>query len=171
MSMLRRFAVLLAALPLTAAAAPKAGSPLIADVIACRAVEATEARLGCFEATSARLDAASRSGGIVVIDQAAAEAARRDTFGLGLPRLAFLDATSQGQPLDVLEGTLKSARALPGEGFWRLELQDGSVWRQISGVPLPGAKPGARVRVTRGAVGSYWIKVGDHPPVKAHRDL
>jgi hypothetical protein len=169
--MFRRILVLAVALPLTAAAAPKATSPLVADVIACRAVAAAEARLGCFEAAAERLDAASRGGGIVVIDQAAAEAARRDTFGLGLPRLAFLDGATEGKPLETLEGVLKSARVLPGEGFGRFELEDGSVWRQISGVSQPGAKPGARVRITRGAVGSYWLKIGDQPSVKAHRDL
>lgn len=56
-------------------------------VLACRAIEDVEARLACFDSSSAQLAAARQTGEILVVEREDVEAVERDSFGFNLPSL------------------------------------------------------------------------------------
>ncbi|MES2033015.1 MAG: hypothetical protein V4466_02470, partial [Pseudomonadota bacterium] len=54
----------------SAADAPKSRAGALQAVVDCRAVTDGTARLACFDAAAAQLDAAEKSGAVVVLDRA-----------------------------------------------------------------------------------------------------
>jgi hypothetical protein len=74
---------------------------------------------------------------------------------------------SGGPALETVETTLVSANQSDG---WVFRLADGSVWRQVDTTALNfRPREGMPVRIRRAAVGSYMLKVGDSPAVRARR--
>jgi hypothetical protein len=57
-----------------------------------------------------------------------------------------------------------------GDGSLVLRLADGSTWNQVDDTPvaLPPRR-GDKVTVKRGALGSYFVKLGSQPGFKAKR--
>lgn len=124
-------------------------------------------RLACYDAAVASLNQAEQQGGIVVVERERLLEARRALFGFSLPSLPSV-LGDVGQ-LDEVETTLERASYNPSAG-WTFHLADGSVWRQIDSTALhfqPNA--GLRIRLRRGAMGSYFLKVADNPAVRAKR--
>jgi hypothetical protein len=138
-------------------------------VLDCRAMTDTAARLACYDTASARLGEAEAKGDIVVIDRAQASKAHRETFGLPIPSLGFIARALRPDEVDRVDGVVQTARA-DLNGNWTLVLQDGAVWRQISGQLIRPPKGGAKVSVRRGALGSYLMNVDGQPAIKVHRD-
>ncbi|RMF67989.1 MAG: hypothetical protein D6740_11170, partial [Alphaproteobacteria bacterium] len=83
--------------------------------------------------------------------------ASRDSFGLPAPTPRE----------EAREYVLKAMRRSP-TGAAILTMNDGAVWRQIDDKNLPRLRPGSRVRVKRGLMGSY-ILVVDRWSVRARR--
>ncbi len=172
----RRATAALVAMVLAAGGAAFAGEAgqaqprAIREVLDCRAVPVAE-RLACFEAAANALAAATDTGEVVAIDRGQARAARRAAFGLPLDALGFLDRSVKAEEADRLTGSVKAFKRLAGVGYVRVELEDGSVWRQISGDPDQPVRPGAPVVVERAALGSFVMRVDGRPPFKVHRDI
>jgi hypothetical protein len=141
----------------------------IREVLDCRTVPPEE-RLACFEKAADALAAATDAGEVVAIDRGQATAARRAAFGLPLDGLSFLDRAVKPEAADKLGGVVKSVKFL-ASGFFRVELEDGSIWRQISGDPDQQVTVGSPVVVERAALGSFAMRVKGRPPVKVHRDI
>ena len=126
--------------------------------MACSAVTPDLDRLACFDRATARLKAAEQSGAVIIMPRARVEETRRALFGFAVP---------SGPALDAVETTLISASQSDG---WVFRLADGSVWRQVDTTALNfRPREGMPVRIRRAAVGSYMLKVGDSPAVRARR--
>lgn len=135
------------------------------NLIACSAVTPDADRLSCFDRETARLKAAEQSGAVIIMPRARVEETRRALFGFAVPSLP--DIMSGGPALEAVETTLISASQ--GDG-WVFRLADGSVWRQVDTTALNfRPREGMPVRIRRAAVGSYMLKVGDSPAVRARR--
>lgn len=135
------------------------------NLMACSAVTSDADRLACFDRETARLRAAEQSGAVIIMPRARVEETRRALFGFAVPNLP--DMMSGGPALEGIETTLVSASQNDG---WVFRLADGSVWRQVDTTALNfRPREGMPVRIRRAAVGSYMLKVGDSPAVRARR--
>jgi hypothetical protein len=163
--------LLLAAGPATAAAAQTRQPPQVEALLACRANTNETARLACFDAAVAQMDQAVRSGSVTVVDRTEVRRMRRSLFGFSIPDIPFLGGGDRDGAEEAKELTAKiqSARS-EGYNKWTLTLEGGAVWRTteaLRGFQTP--KSGATVTLTKGALGSYWLQVGNGRPTKAMR--
>jgi hypothetical protein len=143
---------------------------LLERLVACRAETADAARLACFDAAVAALDAAERSGDVTVVDRDQVRAARRSLFGIEGGDLNIFRGRGGDEAEDAtLETRLVSAGQ--GRDGWRFTLEDGAVWRQIDSEPLRVTpRPGQTVTIRRGAIGSYLLSVDGARSLRVRRE-
>ncbi len=139
----------------------------------CRTVVDTQARLACYDKTADALLAATASGETVVIEREQLRSARKGLFGFSFPRIGFLDGNgSNGQPAPEttrLETKLTGVRSL-GYGKWRFTIDGGALWETTEtyqGFDDPA--PGAAMVIEKGALGSYYAKIGKERRVQVRR--
>ncbi len=149
------------------------------DLAACARITEPARRLACYDAVMrARAKAGERSPAAAdqegmptsptTLSPSASSASRPlpgtrvagsgDDFGLPPPPPPREEAR---------EYILKAMRRSP-TGAAILTMDDGAVWRQIDDKSLPRLRPGSKVRVKRGLMGSY-ILVVDRWSVRARR--
>jgi hypothetical protein len=151
-------------------AGPPAGkAAAFQAVLDCRGVADSAQRLACYDAAAGRMSEAETKGDIVVIDRAQASAAHREAFGLNVPSLSFVTRALKPEEVDRVDGVVDSARS-DVNGRWTMKLQDGAVWRQISGDLLRAPHSGSKVAVRKGSLGSFLMNVDGQPSIKVHRD-
>lgn len=149
--------------------APKGKAAAFQAVLDCRGVADSAARLACYDAAAGRMNEAETKGDIVVIDRAQASAAHREAFGLHVPSLSFVTRALKPEEVDRIDGVVDSARA-DINGRWTMKLQDGPVWRQISGDLTRPPHTGSKVAIRKGSLGSFLMNVDGQPSIKVHRD-
>lgn len=165
------FVSMLAAISVQAAPQDAASRPeLLQRLVACRAETADAARLACFDAAVAALDAAERSGDVTVVDREQVRAARRSLFGIEGGDLNIFRGRGGDEAEDArLETRLASAGQ--GRDGWRFTLEDGSVWRQIDSERLRVTpRAGQSVVIRRGAIGSYLLSVDGARSLRVRRE-
>ena len=118
---------------------PQQRPELFEALVRCRAVTDDAARLQCFDAAAAALDAAAERREVVVVDRAQVRESRRRLFGLALPRLPIFgggdDDADDAEEIDHVEGVVASA-SQNGNGQWIVRLQDGAIWVQVDNSSL-----------------------------------
>jgi len=179
---MKRIILGVALLGTTAAAEPH-GAPMgvpaqtkaLDDMVACRSVTDATQRLACFDEKVGALQDATARHDIVVVNRQEVRDARRSLFGFTLPSLRIFGDSDQGKP-DATEpeekeitATIRSARQ-DGAGNWIVILEDGAIWHQTDGAVAVGPKPGMQVTIRKAALGSYFMRVGKQPGVKARRE-
>jgi hypothetical protein len=131
---------------------------LFDDLIECRAITDTAARLVCYDQKVAEIDAAEKNDELVVADKADVKEAERGLFGLDLPKIKLFGG-DKNEALKDLTATIKSARQ-SAYGKWLLTLEDGALWQQTDDVSLnKDPKSGATIVIKTAALGSYMAKV------------
>lgn len=156
----------------------------VAETLACQAVRGSKARLKCFEAALPALGAAHP--GAVALAAERAEAARlaaaqeaKEEFGLSpqqtasaedFEREAFgasdLAAAGGDDEDDEVESVTGAAVEIGKNNRGKLFviLDNGQVWRQVSGDSsspyFPKNVDGLPVTIKKGALGSYFVKIG-----------
>ena len=171
------FAAFLALLPASAAigqarSEAPARPELFEALVRCRAITEDAARLNCFDAAAAALQAAAERRDVVVIDRGQVRESRRRLFGLALPRLPiFGGGDDDAEEISSIESNVTSAHQVEF-GRWVVRLEDGSTWVQTDNNPIAGRpRSGQPVRVNRGALGSYMMRVNGQPGVRVRRQL
>lgn len=145
------------------------------EVVACRAIADNAQRLACFDQSVSKLQEAADKRDIMVVDREQIGETRRSLFGFSLPDIGIFGGGKpdrhggDAEDLKQITGTVRSAR-MDGAGQWIVTLEDGAVWHQTDGTLGIGPKPGTPVIVRRAALGSYFLKVGSQPGVKARRE-
>lgn len=143
---------------------------LLLQLLQCRDVPEATARLECYDRVSASIDAAERSGDIVVVDRAQVSAARRQLFGFEVPNFTLLDRGSVPERIEAVTASLVRA-SQGGDGRWVFVLDDGSTWRQADSDPVRlSARSGLEVRVRRASLGSYLLTAGSSRAIRVRRD-
>jgi hypothetical protein len=112
---------------------------------------------------------------VVVVDRAQVRESRRRLFGLALPRLPIFggrdDDEEEEEEINSIESNIVSAQQF-GYGRWIVRLEDGSTWAQTDdNVIAARPRAGQPVRVNRGALGSYMMRVNGQPGVRVRRQL
>ena len=161
---------LLAAAP--AAAQDKPAQPrLMAAIEACRAIQADAARLACFDREAAVLVGAVRAGEVTVVNRTDMRNARRSLFGFSLPKLPFFSGDkSAEEDVDQLVSTVRSVQPIANDRY-RITIADGdAVWETVD-TPMRFNQPraGDKIVIRKGALGSYFLRVGTQLGVKGRR--
>jgi hypothetical protein len=170
---MRQLFVISGLLALAAATAAPARNPvpggtpaIVQGLLACRAIADSTQRLACYDRQSSAVASAIDRKDLVVIDKERATEAKRSVFGFSVPSFAGLLG---GGELNQIEGTVSEV-GQNAEGGLIVKLADGSTWSQTDDTPVAlEPRRGDKVVVKRGALGSYFVKVGGQPGFKAKR--
>jgi hypothetical protein len=151
-------------------ATPPPRAPVVEAVVSCRAIVANDERLACFDKAVAALTAAETAGDVVTIDREQRRAVRRQAFGLALPSLTIFDRGEEPEEVNRLTVTgAEVSKTLYGR--WILKLDDGAVWRQTDDYELLKApRKGSTAVISKGSLGSFYMKVDGQQAIKVHRD-
>lgn len=148
---------------------PDTGTPAqVQALLSCRSVTDSNQRLACYDKAAQGFAEAVGKKEVVVIDKRRANEARRSLFGFSVPNLGALFGGG-GEEISQIEGTVQKV-VENGDGTLVLTLADGSTWSQIDDTPvaLPPRR-GDKIVIKRGALGSYFVKIGSQPGYKAKR--
>jgi len=156
-----------------AASAKKAeGGPPAAQMNAlldCRAIADAAARLECYDKSAAALGDAVAKRDLVVFDRESVKKTKRGLFGFSIPNLGILGEDNDEVEIKQIDGEVAST-AFNADGGYIFRLADGSRWSQMDGKPIALApRPGDKVVVKKGALGSYTLSVARQPGVKVKR--
>ncbi|HLY88287.1 MAG TPA: hypothetical protein VKQ27_04825 [Acetobacteraceae bacterium] len=143
-------------------------------VLGCRSITGATERLACFDRSVDALQSATAKHDIVVVDREVVRKTRRSLFGFNLPGGTIFDPDNRksGEPAEEereINATIRSAR-MGADGYWVVVLEDGAVWHQTDGTLALAPKPGATVIIRRATLGSYFMRIGSQPGVKARRE-
>lgn len=141
------------------------------QLMECRAISEPERRLACFDRGAATLDEATRRRDIVISDKNAVKRARRGLFGFAAPvgRLMGFGGDDD-ESEQIKEITTSVAGARKGAEGWRLDLGDGSTWEQNDTRDFVlSPKTGDSVRITKGALGTYFLSVKSQRALRMRR--
>ena len=166
-------AILAALAAMAAMAAPaqaKEGrAAIVQKLVDCRKVADSAARLACYDQTAADLDQAEAKGDVVIVDREQATEVRRQAFGFTLPSLSLFNKGAPKEEIESADGVVAGARR-DGNGRWAIVLEGGAVWTQVGSEELfKTPKAGMKVRIRRGALGSFLMSVDNSGAFKAHR--
>jgi hypothetical protein len=141
-------------------------------LLACRGIADEKARLQCYDSAAAAMEQAADRRDLVVVDRKQVRETKRSLFGIDLPRLnLFGGGDNDADEVKEVEGVV-SAAYQNGDGRWVVKLADGATWAQIDNQTIAlRPKPGQKVKIHRGAIGSYIMNVNGQPGVKARRQL
>ena len=139
-------------------AGPRPTPAAVQDVINCKAVADTAARLACYDQNVAAMSAAVSTQQLVVADRETMREARRGLFGLSLPSLKLFGGDDDAETVKEIEGTLAAVRSA-SDGMPVFVLTDATRWKQTDGRSV-FAKAGAKIKIKRSALGSYMATVG-----------
>lgn len=147
---------------------PSAPPAAVQSLLSCRSIADSAQRLACYDRAAQGFADAVGKKEVVVIDKARANEARRSLFGFSIPNFGALFGGG-GDEISQIESTVQGV-VENGDGSWTVKLADGSTWAQIDSTPvaLPPRR-GDRVVVKRGALGSYFVRLGSQPGFKAKR--
>jgi hypothetical protein len=143
-------------------------------LIKCRAIADDRARLQCFDAAAAALQQASDRHDLVVVDRKQIRETRRTLFGLEIPRLHIFGGgggDDDSEEVKSIESTVVNAFTNEN-GQWVVRLEDGSTWIQTDhNMIAVTPRKGTKVKVVKAALGSYMMRIGNEPGVRARRQL
>jgi len=155
--------------PSALAAPPPPSAAAVKAVIDCRAITDSAERLACFDKSVAAMAQAESSGDLMTLDREQRRAVRKQAFGLTLPTLEIFNRGEK--PEEANQITAKVAGASQNaSGRWVITLDDGAVWLQTDDYTLNrDPKAGSAVVISKGVLGSFFIKVDGQEAIKARR--
>ncbi|SEJ63829.1 hypothetical protein SAMN05428950_102346 [Sphingomonas sp. OV641] len=140
-----------------------AGERVLQSFSQCRTITAPDQRLACFDKAAASLAQAVEAKEVRILDKEDVRRTRRSLFGFTLPRVGLFDEDEEEakkEEFTEINTTVASARSLQnGRAEIRLNGDDGAVWQTTEAMTFP-PKAGDKIRIRRGAIGSYFINVG-----------
>ena len=152
----------------TAAPRKSATDPTVGAIAACRQIGDSAQRLACFDKAAAGLTSAVEKGDIAVVTREQANKTRQSLFGFAVPEFPFFKRDKDEAELKEIKTTIVSARPY-GPGKHRLQVAEANaVWETTESLRRE-PEAGQPVTITRGVLGSYWIKVGNQREVRGRR--
>lgn len=153
-----------------------ASSRVLEPFARCRAVGAAQERADCFDAATKALEIAVERKDVTIVDRQEVRTARRSLFGFTLPRIGLFDGGDRDdngkaparEEIKEIETTIASARSV-ANGRVEFRVADGdAVWTTTDPMAFP-PKPGDKVRIRRGTMGTYFIAVAGQRSVRGMR--
>lgn len=128
----------------------------------CTAISDDTSRLACFDTNVAVIQVKEEKKEIVAIDAESAKSIKREAFGFSLPSLPKLGLPSLSGNSDgpeVLTFPIKSVQKRGGNYIFIME--NGQMWRQVSGRFNYIPKGDLEATIKSGAIGSYRISISN----------
>jgi hypothetical protein len=150
---------------------PPKQSPMVGALEACRAIADPTQRLACYDKEAGALLAATQAGEVSVVDKSEMRKARKSLFGFSMPNLPFFSGDdSANEVSDTLESTVTQASGI-GYGKFRLTIAEGNaVWETTETYgTMRDPRPGDKISIKRGPLGSYLLRIGNNRGVKGKR--
>lgn len=154
-----------------AAKTPPAPSPLVSAIDKCRQIKDPTQRLACYDAAASALVQATTTGQVSVVDRKELRQARRSLFGFTMPKLPFFSGdTTADEAMNKLDSTITKVTPL-NNGHFRIVIADGNaVWETTeTNVSFWEPKPGQKIEILRGPLGSYFLRINGQNGVRGHR--
>lgn len=148
-----------------------APSPLVSAIDRCRQVGDPAQRLACYDAAANALVQAANTGAVAVVDQGEIRKARRSLFGFTLPKIPFFSGDSTSEEAQrQLDSTITSVHAL-NNGYFRMVIaENNAVWETSdSSVSFDPPRPGQKISILRGPLGSYFLRINGQIGVRGRR--
>lgn len=149
--------------PLASAPPPK----IFNDVVQCRAITDSAQRLACFDRSVGALQAAQQNRDLYVADKEAMREARRGLFGFNLPNLKIFSDDDMAKDVDQVEGIVSAVSQ--GKRGLIFTLKDGARWTQTDGRYLDRPRPGAKIRIKRAVLGSFFGSINGEAGFRIER--
>ncbi len=151
-------------------AAPAAPPASVTEMMGCRAMTDSAARLACYDRAVGNLQQAVAAREVVIVSAEDVRKTRRSLFGFTVPKLPFFGGDDDDTPeTKEIITKVAGARSL-GYGKWQIRLEDGATWETTEGFregDIPGV--GDSIRITKGALGNYFMSVSGSKSVRARR--
>ena len=164
-------AALAASQPLAAQDRPVEAS-MIDALAACLDIRSDPERLACSDSAARRLVDASRRKEIVIVDREEVKSTRRSLFGFTLPRIALFGKDGPDKPEDAIEQLEARIVQVIDLGYrkYGVTFEGGARWNTTEAWTSPTfPAPGLTATIKRGALGSYFLKIGKERAVRAMR--
>ena len=139
----------------------RAGERVLQSFAQCRAVTDPAQRLACFDKAAGALEEAVKNKEVRILDQEDVRRTKRSLFGFTLPRVGLFGdgEEEEKEEFSEINTTVTSARQVGnGRVEIRLASDPDAVWQTTEAMTFP-PKPGAKIRIRKGAIGSYFITV------------
>jgi hypothetical protein len=155
---------------------PCAAAQPLADVLACRSLSDSAARLACFDRVTADLDAnaipapAAAAAPAVTAPPAAPILDPKQQFGLPEKSVVKQEVAAGTRASDAAKidaHITNISRTANGRTLFMLD--NDQVWRQLLAEGIVLAKRGDPVTISRGLLGSYWLQMKDGRGYKVTR--
>jgi hypothetical protein len=175
--MLRGIALLGLALAAGGEAVAAATSPGLAEAVRdCSALASRDERLACFDRVAATIPAsptaaASPGAGGASLAAAATSPDPQVRFGFSEGQLQrAADEQSPGKSkLEALRARIAAARRIANRG-WRITLDNGQVWRQVSPSEYLDPQVGTEVVIQPASFGSFLLVDASRHSARMHRE-
>lgn len=145
-------------------------SRVVEELAACRTIVEPMARLACFDRTATALVTARDNKSIVVVDRAEVRKVNRSLFGFALPNLNLFgkDDPADEPPIPEINGKIVKS-TLIGRDLFALTLEDGTVWRMNESLGRYPPNDGDKIRIVRGALGSFRATIAGGRYIQVNR--
>lgn len=146
----------LLALPLMLLALPAVAqerSKQFERVVDCRKIAEAAERLACYDNSVAALEEAEQKKDVVIVDKEQVRQARKSVFGFALPKIKLFGEDKD--EVDEVESTV-AAFDTRSDGRAFFTIADGARWVQTDDRPLVGVRPGRKVTIRKGSMGSFF---------------
>lgn len=144
------------------------GNAIVKALEACREIADAGERLACFDAASRRLSEAVDRKELVILDKSEIRQTKRSLFGFSVPRIGLF-RDDDGDEQSELITKITSVRNL-GNGKWQLRITEGAIWEttEPSGM-IDNPRVGNEVRIKKGTLGSYLMRIAGQRALRAKR--
>lgn len=145
-------------------------SPLVGALRACHSIADPAQKLSCYERAGTALTTAEENGEVAVVHREQVRKVRRSLFGFAVPKFPFFSGRDEDkeEPREIVS-TLQGFSSI-GNGRFRITIAEASaVWETTESSMLRDPKPGEKVTIESGTLGSYFIQVGTQRWVRARR--
>ncbi len=162
---------MLTAAPMASARKVETGPPpvQVTELLRCRAITDSAARLDCYDKTAARVGDAIAKRDLVVFDRESVSKTKRGLFGFSIPNLGIFGNEDDEVEIKQIDGILV-ATSINADGGYIFRLEDGSRWSQTDLKPIAlQPSSGDKVVVKKGVLGSYMLSVARQSGVKVKR--
>lgn len=145
-----------------------ARAEVLQKLIDCRSIPSDAERLACYEAQTAKIDAAEAKRDVVIIDRNQATKARKENFGLPAKPLIVGTQPALGEGVTDVTGKIRTAKLLNSKR-WLLILDDGARWYQAESKTIRDPKPGQSIRIRKASLGGFLANIDGQPATRVRR--
>lgn len=167
-------AIALAGMAATASAKkddkPLPRAEIFQQVVNCRSISDSAARLACYDNQVARLEEAAARKDVVIVDSAQVKKTEKGLFGFNLGGLKIFGGDDSEDGLTEIETTITSI-SQDRSGKWAFTVEEGAGrWVQIDTATIRTPKAGQKVKIRKAAMGSFFANINEGRAIRVKRE-